>query len=95
MKNLKLWEKDMGTMILSNKGDFNHYNVLVKYSAMADRIVIISPFLSPDIPGLFKDKPSIKRIELYTNLDGYGMAPSVLSSINKLYEYGCRAIIKL
>lgn len=78
----------MGTMILSNKGDYNHYNVLVKYSAMSDRLVIISPFLSPDMPGLLADMPSIKRIELYTNLDGYGIAPSVLSSIIGLYEYG-------
>lgn len=36
----------MGIMLLSNEGDFNHYNVLVKHSAMADRMVIISPFLS-------------------------------------------------
>jgi len=78
----------MGTMILSNEGDFNHYNILVKYSAMADRLVIVSPFLSPDMPGLLADMPSIKRVELYTNLDGYGMALSVLSSINRLYEYG-------
>lgn len=75
-------------MILSNKGDYNHYNVLVKYSAMSDKMVIISPFLSPDMPGLLADMPSIKRIELYTNLDGYGIAPSVLSSIIGLYEYG-------
>lgn len=78
----------MGTMILSNEGDFNHYNILVKYSTMADRLVIISPFLAPDMPGLLADMPTIKRVELYTNLDGYGMALSVLSSINRLYEYG-------
>lgn len=54
----------------------------------SDRMVIISPFLSPDMPGLLADMPSIKRIELYTNLDGYGMAPSVLSSLVGLYEYG-------
>ena len=78
----------MGTMLLCNEGDFNHYNVLVKYAAMADRMVIISPFLSPDMPGLLAGMPSIKRIELYTNLDGYGMASSVISSINGLYEYG-------
>lgn len=78
----------MGAMILSNKGDFNHYNVLVKYAVMSDRMVIISPFLSLDMPRLLADMPSIKWIELYTNLDGYGIAPSVLSSIMGLYEYG-------
>lgn len=78
----------MGTMILSNKGDFNHYDVFVKYSAMSDKMVIVSPFLSPDMPRLLADMPSIKRVELYTNLDGYGIASSILSSIYRLYEYG-------
>lgn len=78
----------MGVIVLSNKGEYNHYNILKKYSKMADRIIIVSPFLAADLPRVLSEMPTIKHIELYTNLDGYGMAGNVLSAICGLYEYG-------
>lgn len=77
----------MAINILSNLGDYNHYNFLVKYSKMADRIIIVSPFLAVDICQLMSEMITIKYVELYTNLDGYGMATNILSAICKLYEY--------
>ena len=78
----------MGVIVLSNNGEYNHYNILKKYSGMADRIIIVSPFLATDMPRILSGMPTIKCIELYTNLDGYGMAENVLSAICGLYEYG-------
>lgn len=78
----------MGMIVLSNNGEYNHYNILTKYSKMADRIIIVSPFLAMDMPRLLLGMPTIKYVELYTNLDGYGMADNVLSAICGLYKYG-------
>lgn len=78
----------MGVIVLSNNGEYNHYNILTKYSQMADRIIIVSPFLAADMPRVLSGMPTIKHIELYTNLDGYGMASNVLSAICGLYKYG-------
>lgn len=78
----------MGVIVLSNNGEYNHYNILKKYSGMADRIIIVSPFLATDMPRILSGMPTIKCIELYTNLDGYGMAENVLSAICGLYKYG-------
>lgn len=55
---------------------------------MADRIIIVSPFLAADMPRVLSGMPTIKHIEIYTNLDGYEMAGNVLSSICGLYKYG-------
>lgn len=79
----------MGVSLLFNCGDYNHYNFLIKYSKMADRIIIVSPFLTADMPQILSKMPTIKRIELYTNLDGYGIATTILPAIYRLYEY-CR-----
>lgn len=78
----------MGVIVLSNNGEYNHYNILKKYSKMADRIIIVSPFLAADMHQILSEMPTIKHIELYTNLDGYGMAGNVLSAICGLYKYG-------
>ncbi|MBD5097590.1 MAG: NgoFVII family restriction endonuclease [Lachnospiraceae bacterium] len=78
----------MKVKVLSNNGEDNHYNILKKYSKMADRIIIVSPFLAADLPRVLSEMPTIKQIELYTNLDGYGMAGNVLSAICGLYKYG-------
>lgn len=78
----------MGVIVLSNNGEYNHYNILTKYSKMADRIIIVSPFLAADLPRVLSGMPTIKHIELYTNLDGYGMAGNLLSAICGLYKYG-------
>lgn len=78
----------MGIIVLSNNGEDNHYNILTKYSKMADRIIIVSPFLAMDMPRMLSGMPTIKYVELYTNLDGYGMAGNVLSTICRLYKYG-------
>lgn len=78
----------MGVIILSNNGEHNHYNILTKYSKKADRIIIVSPFLAADMPRVLSGMPTIKHIELYTNLDGYGMAGNALSAICGLYKYG-------
>ncbi|MBD5520037.1 MAG: NgoFVII family restriction endonuclease [Lachnospiraceae bacterium] len=77
----------MAVSILSNCDEYNHYNFLTKYSKMADRIIIVSPFLAADISQMLSDMPTIKCVELYTNLDGYGMAINVLPAIRELYEY--------
>lgn len=77
----------MGVSLLSNCGDYNHYNYLIKYSKMADRIIVISPFLTVDMPKILAQMPTIRSVELYTNLDGYGMASAVVPAIYKLYEY--------
>ena len=78
----------MGVIVLSNNGEHNHYDILTKYSKMADRIIIVSPFLAADMSRILSRMPTIKHIELYTNLDGYGMAGNVLSAICGLYKYG-------
>lgn len=85
----KIGDGNMGVSLLSNCGDYNHYNFLIKYSKRADKIIIISPFLTADMPQILSKMPTIKSIELYTNLDGYGIAATILPAIYRLYEY-CR-----
>lgn len=80
-------KKKMGVIALFNDGEYNHYNVLTKYSELADKIIIVSPFLTSDMPRMLSGMPTIKCVELYTNLDGYGMAVNVLPAIRGLYEY--------
>lgn len=78
-----------GVTVLFNdvNTEYNHYNVLTQYSELADKFIIVSPFLTSDMPRMLSGMPTIKCVELYTNLDGYGMAVNVLPAIRGLYEY--------
>ena len=70
----------MSFSIVSNDGKGNHYDWLVKFSKQADTLILVSPFLSPNIGEMLSKMPTIKKIILYSNLDGFDMAGAKIKS---------------
>jgi hypothetical protein len=77
----------MSFNIISNDEQNNHYDWLVKFAVQADTIVLVSPFLSLNIGKLLVQMPTIKKIILYSNLDGFDMASATIRAIHNLYIY--------
>lgn len=84
----------MSFSIVSNDGQGNHYDWLVKFSQQADTLILVSPFLSSNIDELLSKMPTIKKIILYSNLDGFDMAGATIKAIHNLFIY-CQDKIKL
>lgn len=84
----------MSFNIISNDEKSRHYDWFVKFANGSDTLVIVSPFLSSNVDELLASTHSIKKIELFTNLDGYDMTSSTVKALHKLYDY-CRNRIDL
>lgn len=84
----------MSFNIISNDESENHFNWIRKVAAQADTLILVSPFLSPSIGDMVKEIPSIKRIVLYSNLDGFDMARETIHAIYNLYVF-CQDRISL
>lgn len=84
----------MSFNIISNDESGNHFDWLRKYATQADTLILVSPFLSPSIGDMVKEIPSIKRIVLYSNLDGFDMARETIHAIYNLYVF-CQDKISL
>ena len=77
----------MSVNIIYNDKFADHRKYLKKFGHFADKLVIVSPFLSYDMASLLENLPALKALEIYTNLDGYDMAKNILSALNNAIEY--------
>ena len=77
----------MSVNIIYNDKFADHRKYLKKFGHFADKLVIVSPFLSNDMASLLENLPALKALEIYTNLDGYDMAKNILDSLNNAIEY--------
>ena len=77
-----------GLELIRNKFINNHLHALGELSKDADRIIIVSPFLTSDLGSIIRAMPSIEFVEIYTNLDGYGMGSDIVKSLDKLLDDG-------
>ena len=77
----------MSVNIIYNDKFADHRKYLKKFGHFADKLVIVSPFLSNDMASLLENLPALKALEIHTNLDGYDMAKNILDSLNNAIEY--------
>ncbi len=80
-------KKDMSMNIIYNDKSSNHIKYLKRFGRYADKLVIVSPFLSQDMASLLKCLPNLRTLEIYTNLDGYEMAGSILGALDNAIEH--------
>ena len=80
----------MSQNIIFNDKFLNHRKVFKKFGYKADAIVIVSPFLTKNMSTFLKDFPTMTALEIYTNLDGYGLAGSIVDALWDAISY-CKA----
>lgn len=73
--------------IIINNNDNNHLNTMKSIETDINKLIIISPFLSTEADTLLSNFNHIKSVELYTNLDGFGVADTIIKATKRLYEY--------
>ena len=73
--------------ILSNHKKANHLSCLNNLAKKSDTLIIVSPFLSDDIPVIIQGMHTIKKITLYTTLQKYDDTAHKIVSLHKLYQY--------
>ncbi len=67
--------------------EITHIDELYTLSKNADTLVLVSPFLSSDIGNLLSKMKKIKRVDLYTNLDGYEQGVANVESLCAFSDY--------
>ena len=70
--------------ILTNEKKNNHHQTLCKLAAKADTLIIVSPFVTGDIPKLIESMKKKKKITLYTTLQKYD---DTAQKVVALYEF--------
>lgn len=73
--------------LVFNDNNQNHMETLKYYSKDIDKMVIVSPFLSEEIIDFIKKFYSLKRLDIYTNLDGFGAGASIVKALDKTFQY--------
>ncbi len=85
----------MSMNLIFNDGEGNHKKLFKIFGYKADEVVIISPFLNKNISDFLKDFPSMASLEIYTNLDGYGLAGSILEALEDAVQFCNEKGVKL
>lgn len=73
--------------IIINNNDNNHLSTIKSIETDINKLIIISPFLSAEADTLLSNFNHIKSIEIYTNLDGFGVGNTIIKATKRLYEY--------
>ena len=81
--------------ILTNEKKNNHFSCLKKMATKADTLIIVSPFITDDIPKLIEGMATIKKITLYTSLQKYDDTAKKVIALYNFYEYCKGKAIKL
>ncbi len=72
--------------ICKNQG-LNHIEDLCTLAKGADTLVLVSPFLAPDMGKLLGRMKTIKRVDLYTNLEGFDQGVAIVESLKAFSDY--------
>ena len=72
-----------------------HIGRLKEIAAKSDKLIVVSPFLADDMSKIVKQMSTIKYVDIYTNLDGFGVAPSIIKSLHAFSDYCDKSGIKL